>query len=158
MSNSISGSALSPFGNKLPKAPSCRTRAVLVLNWTLYVYKGAANMTDLKMQVQIFRGTDGIGSGQLLPNGAAMALCPDDRMFELLEFKTDTNVVEDRIPMTFFCDGKEVSDGELYNSGEYICLCPTNQQMNLVHPDNSAILVVDPYGESARLDISTRSH
>lgn len=115
-------------------------------------------MTELKMQVQIYRGTDGIGSGELLPNGSAMALCPDERGFELLAFKTDTNIVEDRIPMSFFCDNEEVSGGELYNSGDYICLCPTNQDLDLVDPNNSAILVVDPYGESARLDISTRSH
>ena len=115
-------------------------------------------MTELKMLVQIFRGAVDLGSGELLPNGAAMALCPDDHAFELLQFKTDTNIVEDRIPMTFFCDDEEVSGGELYNSGDYICLCPTNQDLNLVDPQNTAILNVDPYGESARLDISTRSH
>ena len=115
-------------------------------------------MTELKMQVQIFRGTDDLGSGELLPNGSAMAVCPDDHDFVLVNFKTDTNIVEDRIPMTFFCDQEEVSGGELYNSGDYICLCPINQDLDLVNPNNSAILVVDPYGESARLDISTRSH
>ena len=78
-----------------------------------------------KMPVQVFqRRRLEIGSGELLPNGASLAFCPNDEKFELLKFKTDTNQVEDRIPMTFFCDEKEVSSGELYNSGEYrLCFC-----------------------------------
>jgi hypothetical protein len=115
-------------------------------------------MIEIKMPVQIYRGEKEIGSGELLPNGPAMALCPDDHEFELLKFKTDTNAVEERIPMTFFCDEKEVSSGELYNSGEYICLCPSNQELDLVDPHSNAQLFVEPNGLSARLEVSTRKH
>jgi hypothetical protein len=115
-------------------------------------------MSDIKMPVQIFRGDAEIGTGELLPNGSSLALCPNDEKFELLKFKTDTKAVEDRIPMTFFCDEKEVSSGELYNSGEYICLCPENQDLSLVDPTSSARLFVDEKGLFARLEVSTRSH
>lgn len=115
-------------------------------------------MIENKMPVQIYRGDKEIGSGELLPNGPAMALCPDDRDFKLLKFKTDTNAVEERIPMTFFCDEEEVSLGELYNSGEYICLCPSNQDLNLCDPLNSARLFVEINGLFARLEVSTKQH
>ncbi len=114
---------------------------------------------EIKMSVQVFRGDTKIGSGELLPNGPAMAfVCPENPKFELLKFKTDTNQVEERIPMTFFCDSKEVSEGELYNSGEYICLCPDNQDLDLVKSDSEALLFVEPCGSSARLEVSTRKH
>lgn len=112
-------------------------------------------MNEIKMPVQVFRGDYEVGSGELLPNGSNLAFCPNDKDFELLEFKTDTRQVEDRIPMTFFCDDKEVSAGELYNSGEYVCLCPTNQDLSLIKPERSARLFVDEKGYSARLEINT---
>ena len=115
-------------------------------------------MDEIKMPVQVFRGDAEIGSGELLPNGASLAFCPDDAKFELLKFKTDTAQVEDRIPMTFFRDEQEVSIGELYNSGEYICLCPENQDLSLIDSDSSARLFVDEKGLFARLEVSTRSH
>ncbi|CAN5408428.1 hypothetical protein BH10CYA1_BH10CYA1_01250 [soil metagenome] len=115
-------------------------------------------MDEIKMPVQVFRGDAEIGSGELLPNGASLAFCPNDEKFELLKFMADTNQVEERIPMKFWCDGKEVSSGELYNSGEYICLCPENQDLSLVDPNSSARLFVDEKGLFARLEVSTRSH
>ncbi len=115
-------------------------------------------MKEIGMPVQICRGDAKIGSGQLIPNGASLALCPDDRQFRLLNFKTDTNAVEDRIPMTFFCDNQEVSDGELYNSGENICLCPSNQELDLIDPYSTAVLFVEPTGTSARLEVSRHKH
>lgn len=117
-----------------------------------------SKMNEIKMPVQVFRGDSEIGSGELLPNGANLAFCPDDKKFELLKFKTDTRQVEDRIPMKFFCDEKEVSSGELYNSGEYVCLCPEKQDLSLIKPESSARLFVDEKGHSARLEVSTRSH
>jgi hypothetical protein len=113
---------------------------------------------EIKMAVQIFRGEAEIGSGELLPNGSSLALCPDDKAFELLKFSTDTSAVEDRIPMKFFRDEMEVSLGQLYNSGEYICLCPEDQDLSLIDPTSSAKLFVDEKGLNARLEVSTRSH
>ncbi|HEY9676469.1 MAG TPA: hypothetical protein V6C76_00605 [Drouetiella sp.] len=115
-------------------------------------------MNEVKMPVQIFRGDAEIGAGELLPNGASLALCPNSKQFELLKFKTDTNQVEDRIPMTFLFDEQKVSEGELYHSGEYICLCPKDQALSLIDEDRVAKLFVDERGLNARLEISTRSH
>lgn len=120
-------------------------------------------MDEVKMPVQVFRGSAEIGSGELLPNGANLALCPNSDQFELLKFKTDTREVEDRIPMTFVFDEKEICEGELYHSGEYICLCPKDgdqnlQNMSLIKADRSARLFVDEKGLSARLEVSSRAH
>ena len=100
-------------------------------------------MNEVKMPVQIFRGDADIGTGELIPNGSSLALCPDRKDFVLLQFETDTAKVEDRIPMIFFCDDKEVSAGQLYQSGDYICLCPENQDLSLIDSESSARLFVD---------------
>lgn len=115
-------------------------------------------MFDTKMAVQIFRGEIEIGAGQLLPNGAELAFCPDNKDFELLQMHTDTNAVEDRIPMTFMLNDQAVSDGELYYSGEYICLCPDDREMDILHGQGSAKLFLDTNGTQARLEVCSKSH
>jgi hypothetical protein len=115
-------------------------------------------MIDTKMPVQIFRDGKDIGAGELLPNGAEMAVCPDEKSFQLLKMQTDTNAVEDRIPMTFLLDAKCMSEGQLYYSGEYICLCPNEKELDLLVKEGSAKLFVDKNGTEARLEVCSPGH
>jgi len=115
-------------------------------------------MIDTKMPVQIFRDGKDIGAGELLPNGAAIAVCPNEKNFQLLQMKTDTNAVEDLIPMTFLLDEKAMSEGQLYYSGEYICLCPNEKELDLLVEEGSAKLFVDDNGTKARLEVSSKGH
>ena len=113
-----------------------------------------ANLTsENAMSVSIFRGKSEIGTGELLPNGANMALCPQDKDLQLLDFEADTEKVEAVIPMEFFLNDKLVSKGELYNSGEYYCLCPVDQDLDLIKKDSQAKLSIESEGKKARLDI-----
>lgn len=118
-------------------------------------------MFELKMPVTIYRGSDWIGSGELLPNGSELALTvhgADGDGFELLNYSVDTRVIEEKIPCKFFTDGEEVADGELFQSGSNICLCPfSDQTLDLLDPRCQAELYVQPDGWGARLDIK-RTH
>jgi hypothetical protein len=116
-------------------------------------------MIDTKMPVEIFRGDKNIGAGELLPNGQEMALCPNDKNFRLLNMQTDTNAVEDRIPMTFLLEKITVAEGQLYYSGDYICLCPeVESDVELFDEGSSAKLFVDDNGRNARLEVSRKGH
>ncbi|MGH9550317.1 MAG: hypothetical protein ACRD3W_13125 [Terriglobales bacterium] len=118
-------------------------------------------MFELKMPVTIYRGNDWIGSGELLPNGAELALCVDGRDgegFELFNYSVDTRIVEEKIPLTFFSEGEQVADGELFQSGTNICLCPlSDHTLDLLDPSGFAELHLQPDGWAARLEI-TRGH
>jgi hypothetical protein len=108
--------------------------------------------TELSMNVRIFRGDSEIGSGELLPNGANMALCPKSVNFIMLDFEADT---EAKIPMEFWLNNKLVAKGELYQSGDNYCLCPINQEIDLINPDSMAKLSIEPLGKNARLDVNS---
>jgi hypothetical protein len=118
-------------------------------------------MYELKMPVSIYRGDDLIGSGQLLPNGNELALCidgQDGHIFELLNYSVDTRVIEEKIPLKIYEEGKEVAQGELFQSGSNICVCPyTDTSFNIMDPRSTADLYVQPDGWAARLDIKRRS-
>ena len=111
--------------------------------------------TELSMNVRIFRGDSEIGSGELLPNGANMALCPQSKNFKILDFEADTKKVEAKIPMEFWLNNKLVAKGELYQSGDNYCLCPINQEIDLINPDSLAKLSIEPLGKNARLDVNS---
>ncbi len=111
--------------------------------------------TELSMNVRIFRGDSEIGSGELLPNGANMALCPESKNFKMLDFEADTKKVEAKIPLEFFLNDKLVAKGELYESGDNYCLCPIDQEIDLIKNDSKAKLSIDPLGKKARLDVSS---
>ena len=118
-------------------------------------------MFELSMPVSIYRGCDLIGSGELLPNGNELALCmegEEESGFALLNYSVDTRVIEEKIPLTIFCEGKEVAIGELFQSGSNICVCPyTDTNFNLMDVDSVAELFLHKDGLNARLDIK-REH
>jgi hypothetical protein len=115
-------------------------------------------MFELSMPVKIFRGRHELGVGDLLPNGDGLALCPEDDGLQLLDYEADTKLVEEKIPLTVYKDSKEVTRGELYQSGTNICLSPEQSGTELLDPDARALLVVDPSGLSARLDITSNDN
>ena len=112
-------------------------------------------MYEIKMPVTVFRGDQRIGSGDLLPNGAALTLCVGDgEGLQLFPYYADSEIVEEKIPMKFFCEGKEVAEGDLVQTGNYICLCPhTDTNFDIMDPKGSAELWLQPDGARARLDI-----
>lgn len=119
-------------------------------------------MFELKMPVNIYRGSDLIGSGELLPNGNELALCVeslDGEVFELLNYSCDTKIVEEKIPLRIFREGEEVAQGELLQTGGNICVCPyTDTNFNLMDKQSTAVLHVRPDGWGATLDISRGNH
>lgn len=118
-------------------------------------------MFEIKMPVNVYRGADLIGSGDLLPNGNEMAVyvpSSDGKVFQLLHYATDTAKVEDKIPLVIFREGEEVAIGELLQTGANICVCPyTDTNFNLMDTDAYADLRVSPDGLGAKLHISRRS-
>ncbi|HEY9774148.1 MAG TPA: hypothetical protein V6C81_10115 [Planktothrix sp.] len=118
-------------------------------------------MYEIKMPVEIYRGDELIASGELLPNGAELALTFEncgDKEVELFNYPIDTKSVEEKIPMTFVCEGEEVAKGELVQSGSNICLCPdADTSFSIMDPKSKASLYLQSDGWSARLEIS-RSH
>ena len=114
-------------------------------------------MFEIKMPVTIYRGDDWIASGELLPNGAALAVTVDGcdgEGFDLFDYAVDTAVVEEKIPMKFFSEGVEVAEGELVQSGGNICLCPSaDTSFELMDPEGNATLFLQPDGWAARLEI-----
>jgi hypothetical protein len=113
-------------------------------------------MYEIKMPVKVYRGDLCIGSGDLLPNGANLALCvnENDEQLQLFQYSVDTKIVEEKIPMKFYCEGEEVADGDLVQTGDYICLCPhTDTSFNIMDPKGSAELWLQPDGSNARLNV-----
>ena len=110
---------------------------------------------EIKMPVTVYRGKECIASGELLPNGAALALTVNDgEKLNLLDYSVDTRVVEEKIPVTFFFGNKEVAAGELIQSGSNICLCPNaDTSFNLMEPNSTAKLYLLPDGSAAELKI-----
>jgi hypothetical protein len=118
-------------------------------------------MYEIKMPVTVYRGDLCIGSGDLLPNGANLALCVDENDGEglqLFQYYVDTKIVEEKIPMTFYCEGQEVAEGDLVQTGDYICLCPhADTSFDLMDPKGSAELWLQPDGSNARLNIKRKN-
>jgi hypothetical protein len=112
-------------------------------------------MFEIKMPVNVYRGDDLIGTGELLPNGNELALCvADGDKFMLLNYSCDTREVEEKIPLKIFWHGDEVADGELFQSGSNICVCPnTDTSFDIMDPNDTADLYVQADGWGARLDI-----
>ncbi len=112
-------------------------------------------MKEPTMPVQIFLDGNQVFNGQLLQNGAGLALSSETSSRDFLHFAAATILVEAKIPMSITRDDKTIGDGEFYLSGEYYCLCPSDQTLQLMDPEGIAQLFIEKHGQLAKLELKT---